>query len=68
MEASMLSPDRLSDLAPLTCAAADYDVVRRAIEYISEHWRDQPEIDAIARSRRRHARPNCIICSAAGPD
>jgi AraC family transcriptional regulator of adaptative response/methylated-DNA-[protein]-cysteine methyltransferase len=26
----------------------DYDVVRRAIEYISEHWRDQPSLERIA--------------------
>ena len=31
MENAMLSPDRLSDLSPLSTAAADYDVVRRAI-------------------------------------
>jgi AraC family transcriptional regulator of adaptative response/methylated-DNA-[protein]-cysteine methyltransferase len=50
MEASMLSPAHSSGLAPLTGAVSDYDVVRRAIEYISEHWRDQPETDAIARA------------------
>src|SRR5213083_221302 len=50
MEASMLSPDRVPDLAPLTHAAADYDIVRRAIAYISEHWRAQPEIEAIAQA------------------
>ena len=44
----MLSPDRVPDLAPLTHAAADYDIVRRAIAYLSEHWRAQPEIEAIA--------------------
>ena len=48
METAMLSPDRVPDLAPLTHAAADYDIVRRAIAYLSEHWRAQPEIDAIA--------------------
>src|SRR5947209_11232480 len=48
MEVSMLSPDRVTDLAPLTHAAADYDIVRRAIAFISEHWRAQPEIDTIA--------------------
>jgi AraC family transcriptional regulator, regulatory protein of adaptative response / methylated-DNA-[protein]-cysteine methyltransferase len=48
METAMLSPDRVRDLAPLTHAAADYDIVRRAIAYLSEHWRAQPEIDAIA--------------------
>src|SRR5437870_6263132 len=47
MEASMLSPDRVTDLAPLTHAAADYDIVRRAIAFISEQWRAQPEIDTI---------------------
>src|SRR5499425_55491 len=48
MEESMLSPDRLADLTPLADAAADYDVVRRAIGHIRGHWREQPEIDAIA--------------------
>ena len=48
MEAPMLSPDRLPDLAPLRTAAADYDVVRRAIGYIRKNWRAQPEIGAIA--------------------
>ncbi len=42
----MLSPDRIG--APLTDAAADYDIVRRAIAYISQKWRDQPEVEAIA--------------------
>jgi AraC family transcriptional regulator, regulatory protein of adaptative response / methylated-DNA-[protein]-cysteine methyltransferase len=48
MEATMLSPDRVRDHEPLSPAAADYDVVRRAIAFVSEHWRAQPEIDAIA--------------------
>jgi AraC family transcriptional regulator, regulatory protein of adaptative response / methylated-DNA-[protein]-cysteine methyltransferase len=48
MEASMLSPDRMPDLAQLDHAAADYAIVRRAIAFISEHWRTQPEIEAIA--------------------
>jgi AraC family transcriptional regulator of adaptative response/methylated-DNA-[protein]-cysteine methyltransferase len=47
-ETAMLSPDRIPDLTRLTAAAADYDVVRRAIGHIREHWRSQPEIDAIA--------------------
>ncbi len=42
----MLSPDRIG--TPLTDAAADYDIVRRAIAYISQKWRDQPEVEAIA--------------------
>jgi AraC family transcriptional regulator of adaptative response/methylated-DNA-[protein]-cysteine methyltransferase len=35
-------------LAPLSTAAADYDIVRRAIAHIRGHWRTQPEIDVIA--------------------
>jgi len=52
MEASMLSPDRIPDhipdLAPLPEAAADYDVVRRAIAHIRGNWRTQPDIADIA--------------------
>ena len=44
----MLSPDRIADSGAAREAAADYDVVRRAIAYIREHWREQPEIEAIA--------------------
>jgi AraC family transcriptional regulator of adaptative response/methylated-DNA-[protein]-cysteine methyltransferase len=39
---------RFPDLAPLPTAAADYDVVRRAIAHIRGNWRSQPEIDTIA--------------------
>jgi AraC family transcriptional regulator of adaptative response/methylated-DNA-[protein]-cysteine methyltransferase len=48
MEAPMLSPDRIQNPMPLAAAAADYDVVRRAIGHIRGHWREQPEIEAIA--------------------
>jgi AraC family transcriptional regulator of adaptative response/methylated-DNA-[protein]-cysteine methyltransferase len=48
METSMLSPDRIQNPMPLAAAAADYDVVRRAIGHIRGHWREQPEIEAIA--------------------
>jgi AraC family transcriptional regulator, regulatory protein of adaptative response / methylated-DNA-[protein]-cysteine methyltransferase len=48
MESAMLSPDRISDPGPLAHAAADYDVVRRAIAFLSENWRIQPEIEAVA--------------------
>ncbi len=44
----MLSPDRITKPTPLTAAAADYDVVRRALGFLSEHWRSQPEIEAVA--------------------
>jgi len=48
MEAPMLSPDRITDTTALSSAAADYEVVRRAIGHIRGHWREQPEIEAIA--------------------
>ena len=44
----MLSPDRIQNPMPLAAAAADYDVVRRAIGHIRGHWREQPEVEAIA--------------------
>ena len=44
----MLSPERFLDLQPLAVAAADYDVVRRAIAHVRGHWREQPETAAIA--------------------
>jgi AraC family transcriptional regulator, regulatory protein of adaptative response / methylated-DNA-[protein]-cysteine methyltransferase len=48
METPMLSPDRITDSMALSGAAADYEVVRRAIGHIRGHWREQPEIEAIA--------------------
>jgi AraC family transcriptional regulator of adaptative response/methylated-DNA-[protein]-cysteine methyltransferase len=47
MEEPVLSPDRNCEPVPFN-HPSDYDIVRRAIGYISEHWRAQPEIDAIA--------------------
>jgi AraC family transcriptional regulator of adaptative response/methylated-DNA-[protein]-cysteine methyltransferase len=44
----MLSPDRILNPIPLAAAAADYDVVRKAIGHIHGHWREQPEIETIA--------------------
>jgi AraC family transcriptional regulator of adaptative response/methylated-DNA-[protein]-cysteine methyltransferase len=41
-------PDPLPGVAPLVTAAADYDVVRRAIAHIRGNWRAQPEVDVIA--------------------
>jgi AraC family transcriptional regulator of adaptative response/methylated-DNA-[protein]-cysteine methyltransferase len=49
MENTMLSPDRVP-FEPLHTAATDYDIVRRAIGFISEQWRKQPEIEEIAHS------------------
>jgi len=45
LQTAMLSSDFK---VPFATEAADYDIVRRAIAHISEHWRAQPEIDAIA--------------------
>ena len=44
----MLSPDRMQNPMPLAAAAAEYDVVRKAIGHIRGHWREQPEIQTIA--------------------
>jgi AraC family transcriptional regulator of adaptative response/methylated-DNA-[protein]-cysteine methyltransferase len=48
MEAGMLSPDRVFNPTRLSAAAADYEIVRKAIGHIRGHWREQPEIEAIA--------------------
>jgi AraC family transcriptional regulator, regulatory protein of adaptative response / methylated-DNA-[protein]-cysteine methyltransferase len=40
--------DRFPGLSPLSTAAADYDIVRRAIAHIRGNWRAQPEVDVIA--------------------
>src|SRR5262244_2528699 len=40
--------DRFTEFAPISTAAADYDIVRRAIAHIRGNWRAQPEIDVIA--------------------
>jgi AraC family transcriptional regulator, regulatory protein of adaptative response / methylated-DNA-[protein]-cysteine methyltransferase len=48
MEDPMLSPDRLLDPTPLAAAADDYAIVRRAIGFITQNWRTQPDIEAIA--------------------
>src|SRR3954465_15100952 len=48
METAMHSPVHMSDLSPLSSAAADYDIVRRAIAHIRGNWRAQPEIETVA--------------------
>jgi len=35
---------------PLEIAAADYEIVRRAVEYVNLRFRDQPEVEEIARA------------------
>jgi AraC family transcriptional regulator of adaptative response/methylated-DNA-[protein]-cysteine methyltransferase len=47
LEKAMLSPDRISSPAAGT-SLQDYDTVRQALRFITEKWRDQPEIEAIA--------------------
>jgi AraC family transcriptional regulator, regulatory protein of adaptative response / methylated-DNA-[protein]-cysteine methyltransferase len=44
----MLSPDRIPDPGLLARAADDYKIVSRAIAFITENWRTQPEIETIA--------------------
>ena len=45
---------RPADVAPappsFAHAAEDYDCVRRALAYLSEHWREQPDVAAVARA------------------
>jgi len=38
----------MENTAPKMPPRTDYDIVRRAVEYISEHWRDQPSLEQIA--------------------
>jgi AraC family transcriptional regulator, regulatory protein of adaptative response / methylated-DNA-[protein]-cysteine methyltransferase len=43
-----INDHRLAKPGQLNAALRDYDSVRRAIAYISEHWRAQPTIEAMA--------------------
>src|SRR6201985_245404 len=43
-----MNEHRLTKPGPQHAALRDYDSVRRAIAFISEHWRDQPAIEAMA--------------------
>lgn len=45
----MLAPN-LDAAHPLEIAAADYEIVRRAVEYVNLRFRDQPEVEEIARA------------------
>jgi AraC family transcriptional regulator of adaptative response/methylated-DNA-[protein]-cysteine methyltransferase len=40
----------IATAAPFTSAPADYETVRRAIAFVSEHFREQPEVEAVARA------------------
>jgi AraC family transcriptional regulator of adaptative response/methylated-DNA-[protein]-cysteine methyltransferase len=43
-----MNEHRLTKPGPQNAALRDYDSVRRAIGFISEHWRSQPTIEAMA--------------------
>jgi len=43
-----ITSQRLVKPGPLVAELRDYDSVRRAIAFISKHWRSQPEIEAVA--------------------
>ncbi|PZQ82128.1 MAG: 6-O-methylguanine DNA methyltransferase [Ancylobacter novellus] len=45
----MLAPN-LDAAHPLEIAAHDYEIVRRAVEYVNLRFRDQPEVEEIARA------------------
>lgn len=51
----MLAPN-LDAAHPLEIAAADYEIVRRAVEYVNLRFRDQPEVEEIARAAGVHPR------------
>src|SRR6187549_3470557 len=45
----MLQTSAIKDFpAAPSSGASDYDLVRRAVAFISEHWRGQPEVEEIA--------------------
>ena len=41
-------PRPMLDMPDLPIAGADYAIVKRAIEFLSTRWRDQPSIEAVA--------------------
>ena len=43
-----INDQRLTKPGPQNAALRDYDSVRRAIAFISEHWRAQPTIESMA--------------------
>src|SRR5690349_21188892 len=43
-----ITSQRLVKPGPLVAELRDYDSVRRAIAFISKHWRAQPEVEAVA--------------------
>src|SRR5919106_4791382 len=47
LQTSRSTLDRNQDVAA-AAGISDYDLVRRAVAFISEHWRKQPEVEEIA--------------------
>jgi AraC family transcriptional regulator of adaptative response/methylated-DNA-[protein]-cysteine methyltransferase len=45
---TITAPRRVPVVPPLDAAAADYEVVRRAIAHISANWQTQPSVEEIA--------------------
>ena len=45
---TITAPRRVPTVPPLDAAAADYEVVRRAIAHISANWQAQPSVEEIA--------------------
>ena len=37
-----------SAISPLSAAAQDYELVRRNLDYLREHWREQPSLESLA--------------------
>ncbi len=48
MSLSLDLPGTVATASPKSPPAGDYETVRRAIEFISENWRDQPSLEAVA--------------------
>jgi AraC family transcriptional regulator of adaptative response/methylated-DNA-[protein]-cysteine methyltransferase len=47
LQTSAIKLDPAANRAP-AATSGDYDLVRRAVAFISEHWRGQPEVEEIA--------------------
>src|SRR3954453_18382154 len=48
MMTTAIDEHRLTKPGPQNAALRDYDAVRRAIAFISEHWRAQPTVESMA--------------------
>lgn len=50
MEDSTVLAPTFENARPLEIAATDYETVRRAVEFVNRRFRDQPEVEEIARA------------------